>query len=81
MWPVVAMIAVENAPPHDVAVYRVPDEALVPGLALVRAWAARVLECRTAGVWPGVCPVARELRLPDWATVGPEITGLEEEDA
>lgn len=73
-WPVVAMVAVENVPPHDVAVYRVPDDALVAGLALVRGWVERVRECRASGRWPGVCPEARELRLPDWATVGPELS-------
>lgn len=61
------LIAVEEAPPHAVAVYRVPDAALAGGRDHYRQLLARVAECRARDVWPGYCESVRELELPRWA--------------
>jgi len=62
------LIVMEQAPPHDVGVYRLtPDGALWAGEALRRAWLDRLAECLRSGVWPGACPDEQELELPGWA--------------
>jgi exodeoxyribonuclease VIII len=61
------IVAVESSPPHDVAVYRLPEEALEVGARKIAGWLDRVRECRASGVWPGVAPEAIDLTLPDWA--------------
>jgi hypothetical protein len=62
------LIAMEQAPPHDVGVYRLtPDGALWAGEVLRRAWLDRLAECLRANTWPGACPGEQELELPGWA--------------
>jgi hypothetical protein len=62
------LIAMEQAPPHDVGVYRLtPDGALWAGEVTRRAWLDRLAECLRSGVWPGACPEEQELELPGWA--------------
>ena len=62
------LIVMEQAPPHDVGVYRLtPDGALWAGEVLRRAWLDRLAECLRAGTWPGACPQEQELELPGWA--------------
>lgn len=62
------LIVMEQAPPHDVGVYRLaPDGALWAGEVLRRAWLTRLAECARASVWPGACPAEQELELPGWA--------------
>ena len=62
------LIVMEQAPPHDVGVYRLtPDGALWAGEVTRRAWLDRLAECLRSGVWPGACPEELELELPGWA--------------
>ena len=62
------LIVMEQAPPHDVGVYRLtPDGALWAGEVTRRAWLDRLAECLSSGVWPGACPAEQELELPGWA--------------
>jgi hypothetical protein len=62
------LIVMEQAPPHDVGVYRLtPDGALWAGEVTRRAWLDRLAECLRANTWPGACPLEQELDLPGWA--------------
>jgi hypothetical protein len=62
------LIVMEQAPPHDVGVYRLtPDGALWAGEVTRRAWMDRLAECLRADTWPGACPGEQELELPGWA--------------
>jgi len=64
--PTVRIIAVEQEPPHDVAVYRLSDDVLWAGEVKVRAALALVAECRHTGKWPGRYPDERAFDLPGW---------------
>jgi hypothetical protein len=59
------IIAVENAPPHDVVCYRLTPEALTDGEGLCDTWVRRVRACEADGVWPGLSEAAIDLGLPD----------------
>lgn len=63
------IIAVESAPPHDVAVYRLPDdEVLGPGRDAYRAMLTKLAECRRDNRWPGVAGgFELTMTLPAWA--------------
>jgi hypothetical protein len=76
-------IVVENVPPHDVAVYRVPHEQIDVGDRLRMTWLRRVAECTASGRWPGVGgDAAIEFKLPEYAQAEglPEVdmSGIEE---
>lgn len=72
-----AMVAVENAPPYDVCVYRVGFDALEAGQRKVDAWLRTLAECRASGRWPGVGgDGVMDMRLPDWALGGDEDVDL-----
>lgn len=63
-----ALIAVENLPPHDVAVYRVGFDALEAGARKVAEWMRVLAACEADRRWPGVGGDGTlDLRLPDWA--------------
>jgi hypothetical protein len=49
----VLMVAVESARPHVVTVFEMPEETLVEGEKLCRAWIERILVCEAANHWPG----------------------------
>lgn len=49
----VLIVAVESARPHVVTVFPVPDETLLEGEKLCRAWIERILVCEAANHWPG----------------------------
>ena len=61
------IIAVEAAPPHDVAVFRLDDDTLYAGEALVAELLALVAAGRFSGKWPGQCQEEIALELPVWA--------------
>jgi hypothetical protein len=64
----IVTIALENAPPFDVAVYRVGSEIIEAGTRKVLAWFQLLKECRASGRWPGVGGDGMlDLQLPDWA--------------
>jgi hypothetical protein len=60
------LIAVEQQPPHDVAVFDVDGDALAAGDEEVRELLGKVLECRASGEWPGRYAAEQQLRLPAW---------------
>jgi hypothetical protein len=60
----VYLVAVEAEAPHDVAVFRVTDDALFTGRELYRDLLKKVAACNTSGVWPGRFPGVVDLELP-----------------
>ena len=62
----VKIIAVENEPPHDVAVYDLNDDVLWAGEVRVRAALDLVAECRAQKRWPGRYADEQPLALPTW---------------
>jgi len=89
VFPAWDFIAVENVPPHDVAVYRAEEDDLVRGYRLCEEWIRCVQSAEARGVWDGIAPERAPLVLPDWTPTSgedvilPEDTGAtagEEED-
>lgn len=52
---IVMIVAVENAPPFDVIVHRVPEEFLKNGEQLWRRLLATYEHGMATGQWPGMC--------------------------
>jgi len=63
----VKIIAVEQKPPHDVAVYDVTAEVLDAGEAKVREYLARLKTCRRRRSWPGRYTGSQPLDFPRYA--------------
>lgn len=73
-------IVVESHPPHDVVVYRIPEEVLDAGREAYRTALVTVRECRQRNVWPGVANgVELTFQLPKWAVPNDDddLTGLD----
>jgi hypothetical protein len=66
MEPTVRIIAVENEPPYDVAVYTLGPDELWPGEVAVRKALDLVAHCRKTGEWPGRYSYEQPLQLPNW---------------
>lgn len=60
------IIAVEAEPPHDVVVYRLTDDALLEGDALVSELLHKLANCRQSDKWPGRFSGEQDLTLPPW---------------
>ena len=60
-------IAVEKEWPHAIGVYFLSDEDRATGRSLARRDLTRILQCRSAGIWPDFASEPVELRLPAWA--------------
>lgn len=60
------IIAVEQRPPHDVAVFDVGGDELAAGDEEVGDLLRKVKECRERGEWPGRYAAEQPLRLPAW---------------
>lgn len=61
------IFAVENAPPFDVALWRVDGDAFLTAVAAVRELLARLAECRATDSWPGRYGSEQLLAVPKWA--------------
>lgn len=61
------LLAVESAPPHDVAVFTLDEDTIEAGRADVRVALDTLARCRETNEWPGQCPVAMPLMLPRYA--------------
>lgn len=61
------IVAVESQAPFDVAVYRLPDEAIKAGRDQVHTLLERLQECLEDDRWPGVAEGETILCLPAWA--------------
>lgn len=61
------IIAVENEPPYDVAVYQLDAEAMAVGRSIYQRLLRRLVECIEADHWPGCAPDLQTLSVPKWA--------------
>jgi hypothetical protein len=64
--PGVKEIVVENAPPHAVAVYNIPDDIIQQGRDEYMVLHDQLAECERAGEWPGPSLGETDLTLPTW---------------
>lgn len=78
----VRILAVEADPPHDVGVFRLPDEVLDAGRDMVDELLAKVRKHRNARRWPGRYQGEQLLELPPWMLTDSddelELVGLKE---
>jgi hypothetical protein len=63
----VKIIAVENKPPYDCAIYNVPPEILTQGQDDYVRLMRRIHECEESGNWPGAVEDEMDLSLPSYA--------------
>jgi hypothetical protein len=68
--PQVVIIAVESKPPHESAVYRVPNDVLRQGQADLAKWMVRLAECEKTNTWPPAVEEEQDLVLPSYAYPG-----------
>jgi hypothetical protein len=59
-------VAVENTPPHALALYQLTEEAIHQGREENRAALKLLAECKRSGVWPGFPAEVTYLDLPRW---------------
>lgn len=62
----ILIVAVESAPPFDLAVYQLDSQAIEAGEALIESLLSRVAECEASGTWPGAHPEVETLDVPGW---------------
>lgn len=77
--PRVVEIVVESTPPHDVAVYFVPDDVLDQGRDDYSKFLATLDRCEERGEWPGAVEAEAPVVLPRWAYADAENDGFEME--
>lgn len=70
----VLIVAVENEPPHDVAVFEIDEDTLHIGTVEVQELLARLHACRMSDRWPGRYVEEQALQLPAW------VYGSDDED-
>lgn len=63
-----AIVAVESEPPHAVACYALPGNAMLAGGYLVNRALERYAAALAAGEWPGYPATVESITLPPWAT-------------
>lgn len=63
----VKIIAVENKPPYDCAIYSVPSDVLQQGAEDYARLMRRIRECEESGIWPGAVEGEASLSLPTYA--------------
>jgi hypothetical protein len=87
-YPPVKIIAAQNVPPFDVAVYHVPEDVLALGEREYETALDMLVKCRETDQWPGLAHDEElTLNLPAWATNDDEggdpewIVGISEEVA
>ncbi len=61
----VYIVAVEQLPPHTVAVYELNENALEHGERMCRGWLETLLNCEATGVFPGYCEATVEFDVPN----------------
>jgi len=60
------LVAVEKEEPFDVAVYRVPQDALDVGRAEYQSLLSTLADCVERNRWPGVVADEQDLTFPEW---------------
>jgi len=61
------IIAVENEPPHEVAIYRLAEAAIEAGRDQIYPLIELYSQCQKTGEWPGYPDVIEDITLPTWA--------------
>lgn len=72
----VYILAVEDSPPHDLAIYEYDQEALAVGRDVSLAVAKQYRQCQATGIFPGMYPDIQTLRLPEYLMTGDEPLAL-----
>ena len=62
-----AFVVVESEPPHAVACYTLPGNAILAGAHLLNRALERYADALAAGRWPGYADTINALSLPKWA--------------
>lgn len=73
------IVAVENAEPFDVVVYRLDEDALWLAGEEVNALLDTLVRCKESGVWPGTFELEQVLAAPRWAHKGEDDIGTLED--
>jgi len=76
--PPALIVAVEPEGPHDIAVYRLSEDALAFVGEEVDELLERLVTCRAEGKWPGTFNAEQELEVPRWAM--PNLDDVDVED-
>ena len=66
--PKMRLLAIESKPPHESAVYRVTEDALVQGMEEWQELERLLSECEKNDEWPAAEQEETDLILPAWAT-------------
>lgn len=61
-------LVVETEPPHGVAAYEIPGNAIKTGAELMREALRRYRDSLASGFWPGYPRTIQRITLPRWAT-------------
>jgi hypothetical protein len=69
----VALLAVENKPPFDVALFRLSADDLDTGRGYVDSYLDRLKECLDSGQYPGRYPEETPINLPGWISGDGEV--------
>lgn len=64
-FPDAYVIAVENAPPHVVTIYRLTDRAMERARQTTRLWMEQLLACEAINHWPGYSELIVDLDVAD----------------
>lgn len=70
--PAALIVAVETVAPHDVAVYRLSDDALYAAEEEIDDLTTQLVRARRTDTWPGRFAVEQALDLPRWAQIDGE---------
>jgi hypothetical protein len=68
--PRMVTIAVESKPPHETAVYTIPNDVLRQGQQDTYRWIERLTECEKKNTWPAAVEGEQELQLPSYVYPG-----------
>lgn len=75
-WLPCVLIVVESAAPHDVAVYRLPDDLLDAADEHAQVLLEELVQCRAAGVYPGAYADEMTLEVPGSVGGDDDVSGL-----
>jgi len=67
-----SFLAVENTPPHGVAIYTMDESDIDQGRAELAKVIAAIAECERENVWPGYPAEITDIHMPAWAQREPE---------
>ena len=76
--PIMKIIAVESAAPHEPAVFSIPEDVILQGREEYRRLLTLLDECEETNNWPPALETESDLSLPSWAYGGEDddVSGL-----